>query len=134
MIYYKKETRNFFIRNLREVTDKLAYIVLIKLTHTYTLKKSEIIYIGDCTFVFKPRDDHIEITKLESRNSQGTIENKFLTTDGPITIGRDKNCTINFPNSKSFSKVHVTTFYDFDEKTWKIHDGSQGKESTNGTW
>jgi pSer/pThr/pTyr-binding forkhead associated (FHA) protein len=46
-------------------------------------------------------------------------------------IGRSQNCDINLPEN-TISRVQCRVFY--DEKKWKLLDGSEGKPTVNGTW
>ena len=48
-----------------------------------------------------------------------------------IKIGRNKLCTIAFPDDKSMSRIQCTL--KFDNGNWEIIDGYD-KLSTNGKW
>jgi len=59
---------------------------------------------------------------------------QFTVGDSPVTIGRDKQCSINVSEDKAFSRIQSSIIYDKEEKLWYVADGNGVKQSTNGTW
>ena len=136
-IYYQKETQNYFIRSYSGIdTDKK--ILYIKLNENYNLplKEKEILTAGNFIFQINLLEDNkIEIINLSRIDF--SEQNKQIfdpNTCKEISIGRDKNCIIRFPNDKSLSRNQTTFYYNDYKKEWVIYDGNKNKNSTNGTW
>ena len=135
-IYYKKETKNYFIRaySAKNSDNRLLFI---KLNQNYSLplKQKEIISAGNILFQICPlQNNKIEIINLSKKEAKekGKIFSPDETKE--ITIGRDKNSNFPFPKNKSFSRNQTTFYFNDDKKEWVICDGNKNKSSTNGTW
>jgi pSer/pThr/pTyr-binding forkhead associated (FHA) protein len=48
-----------------------------------------------------------------------------------FTIGRSQSCHVNL-NENTISRVQCRVVY--EEKKWRLYDGSEGKPTVNGTW
>jgi hypothetical protein len=148
LIYYKKETNCYYIRGYREKANSISELILIKLNQhcELPLVKKEIIAMGDHYFHVNPTSEcRLEIQNLGSskelsnsnNNNSPHSHNKYIFEVNEyktVTIGRDPKCTISFVGDKAFSKCQITFTYDSANKVWKVRDGSDEKESTNGTW
>ena len=126
-IYYQKETQNYFIRSYSGIdTDKK--ILYIKLNENYNLplKEKEILTAGNFIFQINLLEDNkIEIINLSRIDF--SEQNKQIfdpNTCKEISIGRDKNCIIRFPNDKSLSRNQTTFYYNDYKKEWVIYDGN----------
>jgi len=104
--------------------------VLIKLEHSFAIKKKAIFKIADMYFQIFVQADQLRLIKFESKN-QEKKEYVFSPSDSPVTIGRNKKCKLPYVDEKSFSRVQTTIA--FVNGKWEIKDGSD-KPSTNGTW
>lgn len=58
----------------------------------------------------------------------------FQNSKSIITVGRNKDCTLHFDKSSSFSRVQFVIQYDENLNKWFVSDGDGKKKSTNGTW
>jgi hypothetical protein len=134
-IYYRKESNQYFLRSYKEknVQNQSYPIVLVRLDKQYPLSKKQIVKIGDIYFQVTPGDDSIEIQEIDAKSPQNKKKHKFRIQDSPLTIGRNKQCNVAFPDDKSFSRVHCNIVYDISFKMWIVRDG-QDRPSTNGTW
>ncbi len=102
----------------------------------YTIKRKEIILLGETYFQITPlMDKRLEIFEI-GLNKKATDTTKFIFTSDQevVTIGRDNKCSIPFLKDKSFSKIQATITFDTNTNMWKIRDGSIHKSSTNGCW
>ena len=135
-IYYKRETKNYFIRAYsgKNSDNRLLYIKLNQ-NYNLSLKQKEIISAGNVIFQVSPlQNNKIEIINLSKKDikDKGTIFSPDETKE--ITIGRDKNSNFPFPKDKSFSRIQTTFYFNDNIKEWVIFDGNKNKSSTNGTW
>ena len=137
MIYFKKETKSYFIRSYSGKNNDNR-IIYIKLTNGYSLplKQKEIILAGNVIFQVKPLENNVlEITNLSNPDLSNTPKQTFnASSKKEVTIGRNKDCDFAFPNNKSFSRLQTTFEFDEENQEWVIIDGSKVKSSTNGTW
>ena len=131
VIYFHLVNQSYYIR---PYTNSTISFIIIKLDSSYKIHSKEYIVLSDYIFqVNIETDNSLVITKLPTKKSSTEAVYKYKIDYGPITIGRDKNCTISFPNNKSFSKVNTTVFYSKAKKGWVVNDGGEAP-STNGTW
>ena len=131
VIYFHLVNQSYYIR---PYTNSNISFIIIKLDSSYKVHSKEYIVLSDYIFqVSIDTDDTLIITKLPTKKSSTEAVYKYKIDYGPITIGRDKNCTISFPHNKSFSKVNTTLFYSKPKKGWIVNDGGDSP-STNGTW
>lgn len=108
--------------------------LLVKIDSNYQIYNNEHLLIADLFFkITFDDDDTLIITKVASKRSTDEIQYKYSIDYGIITIGRDKNCSISYPNNKLFSKIHTSFYYDKDHLCWFVTDGSHNP-SMNGTW
>ena len=137
MIYFKRETKSYFIRSYSGKNNDNR-IIYIKLTNGYSLplKQKEIILAGNVIFQVKPLENNVlEITNLSNPDLSNTPKQTFnASSKKEVTIGRNKDCDFAFPNNKSFSRLQTTFEFDEENQEWVIIDGSKVKSSTNGTW
>jgi hypothetical protein len=137
MIYFKKETKSYFIRAYSGKNNDNR-IIYIKLTNGYNLplKQKEIILAGNVIFQINPLENNVlEITNLSNQELSNTPKKTFnASSKKEVTIGRNKDCDFAFPNNKSFSRLQTTFEFDEENQEWVIIDGSKVKSSTNGTW
>ena len=137
MIYFKKETKSYFIRSYSGKNNDNR-IIYIKLTNGYNLplKQREIILAGNVIFQINPLENNVlEITNLSNPDLSNTPKQTFnASSKKEVTIGRNKDCDFAFPNNKSFSRLQTTFEFDEENQEWVIIDGSKTKSSTNGTW
>ncbi len=136
-IYYQNETKHYFIRSFSGINDDTK-LLFIKLNENYNLplKEKEILTVGNFIFEINIIEDNkIEIINLSKNDSQEQNKQIFdPNTCKEISIGRDKNCIIRFPNDKSLSRNQTTFYFNDFTKEWVIYDGNKSKKSTNGTW
>ena len=137
MIYFKKETKSYFIRSYSGKNNDNR-IIYIKLTNGYNLplKQREIILAGNVIFQINPLENNVlEIINLSNPDLSNTPKQTFnASSKKEVTIGRNKDCDFAFPNNKSFSRLQTTFEFDEENQEWVIIDGSKTKSSTNGTW
>jgi hypothetical protein len=95
---------------------------------------------NDTRMSFDDDDDQGPFIKIRVSKSfpdnEATMSPTFWTfkaTDQKwrYTVGRSQNCDINLPEN-TISRVQCRVFY--EEKKWKLLDGSEGKPTVNGTW
>ena len=130
VIYFNSMNQSYFIR---PYNNNINFII-IKLDSSYIVHNKEYIVLSDYIFqVNISVDNTLIISKVPTKKSSDEAVYKYKIDYGPITIGRDKNCTISFPHNKSFSKVNTTIFYSKAKNGWIINDGGEAP-STNGTW
>ena len=91
--------------------------------------------MGDC-------DDDDQVPSVKIRVSKSFPDNEttmnitnwtFKATKEKTryTVGRSQNCDINLPEN-TISRIQSRVFY--EDKKWKLLDGSEGKPTVNGTW
>ena len=130
VIYFNSMNQSYFIR---PYTNNINFII-IKIDSSYIVHNKEYIVLSDYLFLVNITvDNTLIISKVPTKKSSDEAVYKYKIDHGPITIGRDKNCSISFPHNKSFSKVNTTKFYSKAKKGWVINDGGEAP-STNGTW
>ena len=137
MIFYKKESKEYFIRSYyhKTIDSKILFIQLNK-QYNLPIKSKEIISAGNSIFQLAlVKNKNLEITNLSFKEQGGCPKTVFdQTKEKIITIGRDKQCTLSYPKDKSFSRVQTTIQFEDELNEWVIYDGNIDKGSTNGTW
>jgi pSer/pThr/pTyr-binding forkhead associated (FHA) protein len=89
--------------------------------------------VAEMYFQLLTTGETIEIIKLDTRSKSDKENEKwvFNSSHSPITIGRNKKCSIAYTEEKSFSRIQTTIH--FVNNRWEVMDGGE-KPSTNGTW
>lgn len=135
IIFYKREDRRFYIKDYHEkgLQNKLLFIKIDSKKRFYVQKK-EMISVGNFIFQLSPLPGE----KIEIKNvtKNGISQTKFIYNKNKksITLGRDSENDIPYPQEKGLSRVQVTFSYDEEKKSWYVSDGNGKKESMNGTW
>ncbi len=137
IIYYRKDVNKFFLKCYRDKIHTGQIHIKIDSNTEYVINKKEIVLLSETYFQLTPHSDgRLEIQNLGSSNKD---DNSSKTIFDPseyssVSIGRDKKCTMPYPNDKSFSKVQTTLKFDSSKNLWKLKDGTADKPSTNGCW
>ena len=71
------------------------------------------------------------LTDNEATVNVTTWKFEALPEKWRFSVGRSQNCDINLPEN-TISRVQCRIFY--EEKQWKLLDGTEGKPTVNGTW
>ena len=137
MIFFKKESKEYFIRSYYHKTiDSKILFVQLNTQYNIPIKSKEIISAGNSIFQLSlVKNKNLEIINLSIKEQGECPKTVFdQTKEKQITIGRDKQCTISYPKDKSFSRIQTTIKFEDDLNEWIIYDGNIEKASTNGTW
>jgi hypothetical protein len=137
MIFYRKDTNKYYLKSYRDKTHKGNIHIKIDSNTEFSIIKKEILFLSETYFQITPLENNqIEVQNLgKFNNDNEALKYVFDTNEYKfVTIGRDSNCSLSYPDDKSFSKIQATLNYDHDKKCWKIRDGSINKPSTNGCW
>lgn len=133
MICYIKEQNGYKIKFNADYPE-LSKSIFIQLTNScpVAISKNTTITINQYQFIVNPITNCIlEIVCVNSCNNKKYIYNSITKLE--ITIGRNKNCDISFPDDTSFSDIQCTLNFDIAEKNWLIKDG-HSEPSLLGTW
>lgn len=135
-VYYQQHYKGYFLRAYSgEESDQRILFIQLNSDYELKIKKREMLSIGNCIFLFIPKNNTLEVQCFSDKEKHINIPTKvFYPTDKMITIGREKSCTYAFSENKSFSRVQTRIIYDVDKDIWIVKDGSDTKPSTNGTW
>ena len=137
MIFFKKESKEYFIRSYYHKTiDSKILFVQLNTQYNIPIKSKEIISAGNSIFQLSlVKNKNLEIINLSIREQGECPKTVFdQTKEKQITIGRDKQCTLSYPKDKSFSRIQTTIQFEDDLNEWVIYDGNIDRGSTNGTW
>lgn len=133
IICYVKEQNGYKIK-FNEEYPELSKSVFIQLTNScpVVISKNTTITINNYQFAINPITNCIlEIMCVNSCNNRKYVYNSITKLE--ITIGKNKNCDISFPDDTSFPDIQCTLNFDLTEKNWVIKDGYT-EPSSIGTW
>ena len=133
VIYFNLTKKSYFIR---PYTNNHLSFIIMKLESSYKIHSREYIVLSDYVFsiyIDAKNNNTLTISKIPTKKSSDEAIYKYKIDYGPITIGRDRNCSISFPSNKAFSKVNTTINYSKSKGGWIVNDGGESP-STNGTW
>jgi len=136
LIYYKRENKKYYLKTYKDKTkfNQNLPFVLIRIDQPCAIKRKILIKVGEYFFQMIPKneDNSLEIIQINPKNND-KIKFSYDINNSPITIGRNKSCSIQFPEDKSFSRIHCSVFYNSEQNQWLCKDGTD-KPSTNGSW
>lgn len=134
-IYYDKESTQYYIRahpDFQRRTNNLRIKIYDK--KSIYFHQAEALRLSDSSYIQIETDETKLRATLVRTNMTEPQVRQFTIEESPITIGRSSKCSIPFINNSSFSRIQCTITYDEAEKEWKLIDGCEEKNSTNGTW
>ena len=114
-------------------TAKIIIQIKINPGSRWVINKNEKYLVGDMVIKLEPSGKEIVVTRLVTNRHREALSKVFKSTDGIITIGRNKNC--NFPlESTLMSRVHASVYFNDLTNNWELKDGEMSKPSANGCY
>ncbi len=132
-IKYNQNNRKYYIKDLG-----FGFGTFMKINNETLIKDHCCINIGESFIVCMLGENnkkHITVNIVPPNNNDSQSESsthfEFNSEEkDTIVIGREFDCDISIED-KMLSKTHCMLYYDNE---WRIKDGYEGKQSTNGTW
>lgn len=120
IVYYNKEAKNYIIKFNIDGQSNLAKNVFVKMLSNinYPIKSKEIIVVQGLQFQIIPCTNGIlNIIDIQKNNKRLVFKPKI---NNVITIGKDDNCTLKYPEIESLSKVHIQLTFNNEHWVLKI--------------
>ena len=143
IVFYREETKSYFIKFSDNNSINKEIFLHIRGNMFIPIKQTEVIFFGKVILELKPnyKKGNISIINLTQTDTNNNIQlqtnknisNFNLKNKQLITIGRNNNCDV-IVNGEGVSKIQCTLKYSQEQKIWILQDGTDDKQSYNGTW
>ena len=127
-IYFLRETKKYYLRNLN---NSPSFFIYVKIEKKLFFKDKQLLIVGGENFIDLEVLENNSLKIIFGNNLKKTT--KMISNKKQVLIGRRNDCDIQFEES-CFSRVHITIDYNELSKSWTIQDGQNELKSTNGIW
>lgn len=126
IVYYKEENKKYYIKFSENTNVNKDIFLHLFNAMSMQIKQTEVISFGNFIFQIVPDKSKIRLINLNNDEKYD-----YTFKNGIITIGRNENCNICL-DENGVSKIQCSLEY--KDGGWTLHDGYDGKKSTNGIY